>query len=275
MSKLIKNEVERLISVINDQIESLLSHQSQIPIIEIDLTKDSIKKLYQQLDYLTKPIDKNIELEKIIGKIDKETNDLIDIADSQLNTEVETSEDNNKDSGQENIEEEKTEVIEPKDEPKEDIKKEVNEPKEIDKDEINPLEFQEEQIIEEKKSSIKEVDSEKEKTPSKKISKKQNNKQQISIIDVISDEETSLGDQFQKTNIKDLKSAIGINDKFQFINDLFEGSMSEYNKFINTIDNLNSKEQAINFLNENLEKHNWNADNETYKLFNNYLERRF
>ena len=78
-----------------------------------------------------------------------------------------------------------------------------------------------------------------------------------------------------KSGIKDLKSAIGINDKFQFINDLFEGSMSEYNSFIKKIDNFESKQKSFDYLEEVSNQNKWSKENETFKLFKSYLERRY
>jgi len=286
MSELSKRETKRLMNVIQDQIDTLLSYQGQIPLIEIDLVKNSIQQLYQQLDYISKPLDKNIQLENIIGKTDNEAEDLLNQAEKEFALEKEESE----------IEEDKTDSSSPVN--SEDIEEKPSSPEtseentpileasedkanskhEVSEDKADQIKFEEEQSRKEKEKAIEKVEETKktvEKKPQEKLKKPTDKRKQISIIDVISDEETSVGDQFQKSGIKDLKSAIGINDKFQFINDLFEGSMSEYNSFIKTIDNFESKQKAFDYLEEVSSKNKWSKENETFKLFKSYLERRY
>lgn len=286
MSELSKRETKRLMNVIQDQIDTLLSYQGQIPLIEIDLVKNSIQQLYQQLDYISKPLDKNVQLENIIGKTDNEAEDLLNQAEKEFAVEKEESE----------IEEDKTDSSSPVN--SEDIEEKPSSPEtseentpileasedkanskpEVSEDKADQIKFEEEQSRKEKEKAIEKVEETKktvEKKPQEKLKKPTDKRKQISIIDVISDEETSVGDQFQKSGIKDLKSAIGINDKFQFINDLFEGSMSEYNSFIKTIDNFESKQEAFEYLDKVSNQNKWSKENETFKLFKSYLERRY
>lgn len=242
MSKLVKDETKRLINVIQEQIENLLAYDNQIPIIEIDLTKESIRKLYQQLDYLAKPLDKNVELEKIIRKTNRETEDLLDVAEKEF----------------------------------ENPENKIEEAEEVDKieNEIEELESKVEKIdeVNKEKSSFAKDSKDKvesENKPKPKIDQK-------SIIDVVaSEEETNIGDRFQETNISSLKSAIGINDKFQFINELFEGSMTNYNKFIKELDSKNSNSEAMTELSKAESDNKWTKENSAYQLLENYISRRF
>lgn len=265
MSKLVKDETKRLLEVINEQIENLLSYDNQIPIIEIDLTKESIRKLYQQLDYLSKPLDKNKELEKIINKTNQETEDLLDKAEEEF------SSDKNKEP------EQKLEDTE-NDNLKEASKTEMNGSEQIKetvkKEEIKEDKSKQQEIISDKKSSSDKPGEEKplEKTPAPKKPQRV----QRSIIDVVaSEEETNLGDTFQESNITNLKSAIGINDKFQFINELFEGSMSNYNSFIKKVDSMDEKDSALKEFEAAKQENNWNKEDGAYQLMENYINRRF
>jgi hypothetical protein len=76
--------------------------------------------------------------------------------------------------------------------------------------------------------------------------------------------------------IKDLKGAIGINEKFLFINKLFEGNSQLYNEAIERINNSSSISSARQIINEELQpKYDWQLDNEPAKEFLELVERRF
>lgn len=74
----------------------------------------------------------------------------------------------------------------------------------------------------------------------------------------------------KKTNIQ---SYIGINDKYQFISELFNNDSTAYTHVINTLDSLETNIQAVNWLQSN---YHWDDDNETaqsfYKLIDNYFK---
>lgn len=85
----------------------------------------------------------------------------------------------------------------------------------------------------------------------------------------------SVAHQMQLKPIADLKTAIGINEKFQFINELFEGQTDKYNAAIN---NLNSCTSAVDgeWQLQNMRiLNNWEENNETYKKLKVYINRRY
>ena len=51
--------------------------------------------------------------------------------------------------------------------------------------------------------------------------------------------EKTVADKLSRQPIKDLKSAIGLNQKFLFMNDLFEGENELFNNAINKINSFN------------------------------------
>ena len=75
----------------------------------------------------------------------------------------------------------------------------------------------------------------------------------------------------QPKAITSLKSAIGINDRFQFQRELFEKSAEKMNEAITTIDNATSIEAAIEYLEANF---TW-AEDETSLKFLELVKRRF
>ncbi|MDZ7742619.1 MAG: hypothetical protein U5Q03_12925 [Bacteroidota bacterium] len=79
----------------------------------------------------------------------------------------------------------------------------------------------------------------------------------------------------QQNKIKDLKDAIGINEKFLFINDLFDGNMQDYNNAIENINSMGTMEQADSVINKLKEKYNWKVKPDAVNHFMSYVERRF
>ena len=59
---------------------------------------------------------------------------------------------------------------------------------------------------------------------------------------------------FTETPISNLRNAIGINDKFMFVNELFKGDIKEYDNFIAQVNNASGYNEAISMLDEALHK---------------------
>lgn len=73
----------------------------------------------------------------------------------------------------------------------------------------------------------------------------------------------------------DLRSLIGINDKFTFINDLFEKDMRNYNEFINTLNKIEDLDEARSFVQQNATLHNWDKESMAVQLFMSVYKRRY
>lgn len=63
---------------------------------------------------------------------------------------------------------------------------------------------------------------------------------------------TSLAEKLERSPIADLKSAIGLNQKFQFINTLFEGDPTKYDKAISLLNDAESLKIAQDWTSSNL-----------------------
>lgn len=85
----------------------------------------------------------------------------------------------------------------------------------------------------------------------------------------------SLADRLTSSKISDLKSAIGINEKFAFITELFGGSNEGYNEAINNLNNCTDGNEAQNILNELSISNNWDLDSKTVASFIELLDRRY
>lgn len=87
--------------------------------------------------------------------------------------------------------------------------------------------------------------------------------------------EFSHADSIQHKPIADLKTTIGINEKFQFINELFEGSSYEYNDAIQRLNTRMSSDEAMAALNTLKIQYAWNEEDTTYTLLHTYVTRRY
>ncbi len=81
--------------------------------------------------------------------------------------------------------------------------------------------------------------------------------------------------KIQKPPISDIKSAIGINDKFQFINELFAGSAEEFNDSIQRLNTFESAEKAVLYFVNLEQKFSWKEGNEAAKRLAELVERRY
>ncbi len=72
--------------------------------------------------------------------------------------------------------------------------------------------------------------------------------------------EGSVAEKLQHNKITDLKSAIGINERFQFINELFDGNMKEYTVALDQINNFSSLDEAESYMANLREVYKWNSE---------------
>lgn len=85
----------------------------------------------------------------------------------------------------------------------------------------------------------------------------------------------SLVERMQKTKVSDLKTAIGLNQKFLFMNFLFEGENNSYNDAIEKLNAMPTIADARHYVRELAYLYNWNFEDENVVLFTEYIERRY
>jgi len=78
-----------------------------------------------------------------------------------------------------------------------------------------------------------------------------------------------------KTSVTDLKSAIGLNEKFQFINHLFKGDSKKYHLVIDQLNASPNSETAMSYLKEISDTNDWESHAAAAKTFIDIIERRF
>ena len=75
-----------------------------------------------------------------------------------------------------------------------------------------------------------------------------------------------------KINKAPIEQLIGINDKYQFINELFDNNTELYDTTIKEVGDFDNNQQAIDWLNANF---SWDAENDTVQSFLNIINRHY
>ena len=88
-------------------------------------------------------------------------------------------------------------------------------------------------------------------------------------------EDNSLAARLQRKPVSDLISAIGINDKFLFLNELFGGSMEKYNKSIRSLNSFSTLLGAKTYMSELQIEFQWDCNSDAYKKLADLVERKF
>jgi hypothetical protein len=103
-----------------------------------------------------------------------------------------------------------------------------------------------------------------------------NTSQPESLNDKLREGKTELFEVLKETPVKDLRKAIGINDRYVFINELFRGDESMYERSIKTINSFNIYPEAEFWINRELKtKLGWDNAKESVKHFDQLVKRRF
>jgi hypothetical protein len=85
-----------------------------------------------------------------------------------------------------------------------------------------------------------------------------------------------LSDKLAEGPVKDLRKAIGVNDRFLYINELFRGDEAMYERSIKTINGFSIYPEAEYWIRRELKtKLGWKDSDETVKQFDQLIKRRF
>lgn len=89
-------------------------------------------------------------------------------------------------------------------------------------------------------------------------------------------EDKSLSDQLQKQPIPDLMSSIGLNERYLYANELFEGEMEEFKSALDQLNQFDTFAEAKTFFNSQLlDQRNWEEDNQLVRALYSLIERRY
>lgn len=95
-----------------------------------------------------------------------------------------------------------------------------------------------------------------------------------SLNDNFKSHDNSLANQLSKSAIDDLKSYIGINRKFLYINDLFDGNNDAFNKAVSELNKEQTFQNAFMYLEQLGNDFNWDKSHKSVIKFTEIIERR-
>lgn len=97
-----------------------------------------------------------------------------------------------------------------------------------------------------------------------------------SLNEKLKQSKIDLGDTLTEAPIRDLRKAIGVNDRFLFINELFRGDEVAYERSIKTINSFSIFAEAEYWIQRELKvKNGWDNNNEMVVQFLQLVKRRF
>lgn len=106
--------------------------------------------------------------------------------------------------------------------------------------------------------------------------KKASSETASSLNDRLNEKRTELMETLKDEPIKDLRKAIGINDRYIFIQELFRGDESMYDRCVKTINGFSIFPEAEYWMNRELiVKLGWNEEDTIVRNFYSLVKRRF
>jgi len=97
-----------------------------------------------------------------------------------------------------------------------------------------------------------------------------------SLNDKLKEQKKEVAHVLKETPVKDLRKAIGINDRFLFVSELFRGDDAMYERSIKTINSFHVLSEAEYWINRELKvKLGWDDEKETVQHFYHLVKRRF
>ncbi len=89
-------------------------------------------------------------------------------------------------------------------------------------------------------------------------------------------QQETLASLLGKSPIGDLWSEIGINQQYLFTNELFQGSREAFEDSVEKLNNLNDREEALRYLQNDLQAHfEWDTEDQVFTTFLTLVKRRY
>lgn len=265
----IKKEISIINEVINEEIEMIFENKGKIPRIELDMLMSNLQKLYEYFyklqkineELLIKPEAKNTTSNETDTPEIKEKPKL---KDKEVEAKIEDSTPITKDvpKAKQTQDVEETPIIEEKDKP----------------------EIADTEIVDKVQKEVKKFSEAKTENKPEKSKKAQREK---STLDLFGESSNTIGDKLRdkKDNsiaasmshnkISSVKKAIGINEKFLFINELFNGNMQEYNQVLDKLDSMKNMTEAASYIDVLKSKHKWDTEKNPFIQFMDVIKRKY
>lgn len=260
---IIRDEIKWLLEAINEQYETIITHGDKIPQIEFDILMENVRKFYQDMHLLQRLNEPVIIPESKTTRVDSAGHTPAVAGDPVARSREQAPEPPATPAG-------KVMVKYSDPEPEVHAAPEPEEP-EIPHFQPSPVQFKpagpppgrpEPMHSAKKAVKLPEIDLFASEEPTFSIKLKNAREQ-------------TFGPKVPSDRIDNLKTAISINEKFMFINELFEGNLREYNETIETLNGFKTMDQAADFLDLLRKKNFWNTGSNAFKKLQDLVERRF
>ncbi len=267
--ELVTGEIKIILEELAEQSNTISQYEGKIPQIELDIIMANIRKLYERYGDLNELNKKHLTQKLIeetpVAEVIKQQPPVVETTEKKISV-------NQPQDLSAAVSEEKTDLFDtqivdsvkeqPDEQPEEKTEKKI--------------EVKVEEKVEEKAPEAepkKKPKTEKVKTgdlfalTDKETIADKFKETAISVHEKISAEknDTTVAEKIGKSSNSNLKSAIGINDKFLFINQLFKGDLQGYNKAIEKLNVCATIEMATSALEELREANNWDNGDEAYQ----------
>lgn len=311
--KRIHEEITQLLYKIEEQYGRIIHFKGSIPLIEVDLALKDVRDLYESLLDLRTMEDikrrRAFSENKEKAREQKETESFhkpevkeesIPVSElkedkSSIKTEAKAEEPTSEKSSDELIEAKASDEINAVeeddaklDESSQAAPAEKAEVKEEDKSEKaeTPVSKEEKPIAEPKKDLLQERQQNfvptvrkiefKPQPVSEEPKKESIFEKAASLYDKIAKPtEKTVASQANKQPISNIKAAIGINEKFGYLKDLFKNNVNEYNSALDKLNNFDSYEEAEDYFQELKGKYDWNPESKSFQGLAELLNRRY
>ena len=296
-------QIDGILNKMSNQVNFLIRNNKLMNQLDVDLLMENTRKLYDTLC----SVKCNMDVDSIPMEVEEGLEEHEEIEDLEGEEEYEEIEDEEDEDLEDDFESSRVLEFESSiQEEYEEFERDFEEDIEEDLEEEEEVEGQEEeeeveeQEGEEKVEDIEDIEEEEENFESSKVLEFEDSvpEEQSSVPEeqdsgirsykkvytiepqtlgdkLESVEDTSLAARLQRKPVADLASAIGINDKFLLLNELFGGSMEKYNKSIRALNNFSTLLGAKTYMSELQIEFQWNCESDAYKKLDNLVERRF
>ena len=271
-------QIDEILNKMSNQVNFLIRNNKLMNQLDVDLLMENTRKLYDTLCSVKCNMDVDSipmeieEVEEEFGNSEiQEEEEFEDVFESsEIEEEYEEFESDFEDDIEEDLEEEEFGDSGVQDE--EEIEDEEGE------EEFRDSGIQGEEDIEEEKEEEQEQEEQQQEQEDSGIRayKKVYTIDAQTLGDKLeSAADTSLAARLQRKPVADLAAAIGINDKFLLLNELFGGSMEKYNKSIRALNNFSTLLGAKTYMSELQIEFQWDCESDAYRKLDDLVERRF
>jgi len=264
--------MKELVSAIENGLKKI--SKGNITLIELEETLASSRELYERLLIVRYKVYEN----SILANEESEELEIVD-KESEVKKEEETNPDENKDI-EIIFEEETNDIAEDsiirfdlfatpeieseveEDEVLPEVEKEIEQS--IEEDVLPEIEIKEEELVEENLDSEEEIENT---ANDSAETSKEITEDASSLFPKLMKIEKSIAQNYQVMTLETLIGSFTLNERLQFINELFDGSSDLFSSAIKRLDALDNRDSARSVIAEYAAENNWDLDGEVVEDF--------